>query len=81
MLFCRPSAGLNEELGYEMELSNIEVDEWEISPERISLREVIGSGAFGAVWRATLIKAEGNPGNQIVAAKCFARENPCLQFT
>ena len=52
-----------------------EVDKWEISRARIALREVIGSGAFGAVWRATLSEPDGKPGKQIVAAKCFTRKN------
>lgn len=50
------------------------VDEWEISRDRIGLREVIGSGAFGAVWRATLAQPNGGRGKQIVAAKCFTRK-------
>ena len=54
---------------------NCEVDEWEISRDRIALREVIGSGAYGVVWRATLSQPTGGFGKRIVAAKCFTRKN------
>ncbi|PFX18091.1 Vascular endothelial growth factor receptor 3 [Stylophora pistillata] len=55
----------------EMELSNVEVDEWEVEVNRVLLQEVIGRGAFGAVWRALLSSPNGRPGNRTVAAKCF----------
>ena len=58
-----------------MEEVNQEVDQWEISIGHIALREVIGTGSFGTVWRATLSQTDGRPGKQIVAAKCFKREN------
>ena len=54
-----------------MELLNAEVDEWEIEVNRILLQDVIGRGAFGAVWRALLSSPNGRPGNRTVAAKCF----------
>ena len=57
-----------------------EVDEWEISRERITLREVIGSGAYGMVWRATLSQPTGGFGKRIVAAKCFTRRNSSISF-
>ena len=60
----------------EMELLNIEVDEWEIAVDRVLLQEVIGRGAFGAVWRALLSSPRGKPGNRTVAAKCFTRKIP-----
>ncbi|XP_044165710.1 tyrosine kinase receptor Cad96Ca-like [Acropora millepora] len=50
---------------------NADVDKWEISRQRISLEEVIGSGSFGTVWRAVLSSGNGQPGIQFVAAKCF----------
>ena len=50
-----------------------DVDKWEISLKRITLEEVIGSGSFGTVWRAVLSSGNGQPGIQIVAAKCFTR--------
>ncbi|XP_044179330.1 tyrosine kinase receptor Cad96Ca-like [Acropora millepora] len=50
---------------------NADVDKWEISRQRITLEEVIGSGSFGTVWRAVLSKGNGQPGIQFVAAKCF----------
>ena len=54
---------------------NREVDQWEISTGCIALQKVIGTGSFGAVWRATLSQPDaGRPGKQIVAAKCFTRE-------
>ena len=54
--------------------SGTEVDEWEIAVDRIVLQEVIGRGAFGAVWRALLKERDGKSGNRIVAAKCFTRK-------
>ncbi|XP_068757938.1 fibroblast growth factor receptor 1-A-like [Montipora capricornis] len=63
------STGFEE--SHEMKLMDVEVDEWEISRDRIRLEEVIGSGAFGTVWRATLSRKNGKPGIRFVAAKCF----------
>jgi len=57
-----------------MQLLNVEVDEWEIAVDRIILQEVIGRGAFGAVWRALLSESDGKPGNRTVAAKSFTRK-------
>ena len=53
---------------------DVEVDEWEISRDRIRLEEVVGSGAFGTVWRATLSRKNGKPGIRFVAAKSLKRE-------
>ncbi|KAL9959875.1 hypothetical protein ACROYT_G033244 [Oculina patagonica] len=61
----------NEEEEMEMELLNENVDRWEIARDRIALREPIGHGAFGAVWRALLHRSRGISGNRSVAAKCF----------
>ncbi|XP_022801378.1 vascular endothelial growth factor receptor 3-like isoform X1 [Stylophora pistillata] len=61
----------NQGQAVEMELSNIEVDEWEVEVNRVLLQEVIGRGSFGAVWRALLSSPNGRPGNRTVAAKCF----------
>ncbi|CAH3133335.1 unnamed protein product, partial [Pocillopora meandrina] len=61
----------NQGEAVEMELLNVEVDEWEIEGNRVLLQEVIGRGAFGAVWRALLIPPNGRPGNRTVATKCF----------
>ena len=57
-----------------MQLQNAEVDEWEIAVDRLILQEVVGRGAFGAVWRALLSEPDGKPGNRPVAAKCFTRK-------
>ncbi|XP_068691329.1 vascular endothelial growth factor receptor 1-like isoform X2 [Montipora foliosa] len=57
---------------HEMEVLNVEVDSWEIARRQIALEEVIGSGAFGTVWRATLSRENGKPGIRFVAAKCFS---------
>ncbi|XP_068716481.1 tyrosine kinase receptor Cad96Ca-like [Montipora foliosa] len=54
-----------------MKLTDVKVDKWEISRDRIRLEDVIGSGAFGTVWRATLNHENGKPGIRFVAAKCF----------
>ncbi|PFX11659.1 Tyrosine kinase receptor Cad96Ca [Stylophora pistillata] len=61
----------NQGEAVEMELLNVEVDEWEIEVKRVLLQDVIGRGAFGAVWRALLSSPNGRPGNRTVAAKCF----------
>ncbi|XP_068691056.1 vascular endothelial growth factor receptor 1-like [Montipora foliosa] len=66
----RRMTGAAEE--HEMEVLNVEVDSWEISRRQIALEEVIGSGAFGTVWRATLSRENGKPGIRFVAAKCFS---------
>ena len=57
-----------------MDMRDCEVDEWEISRDRITLREVIGSGAYGVVRRGMLSQPAGGCGRQIVAAKCFTRK-------
>ena len=57
-----------------MEPLNAEVDEWEVAVNRVLLQDVIGRGAFGAVWRALLSSPNGQPGNRTVAAKCFTRK-------
>ena len=57
-----------------MGVVNVEVDSWEIARRQIALEEVIGSGAFGTVWRATLSRENGKPGIRFVAAKCFSRK-------
>ena len=57
-----------------MEPLNAEADEWEVAVNRVLLQDVIGRGAFGAVWRALLSSPNGQPGNRTVAAKCFTRE-------
>ncbi|PFX12395.1 Matrix-remodeling-associated protein 5, partial [Stylophora pistillata] len=63
--------GPDQEQAIQMEPLNVEVDEWEIEVSRVLLQEVIGRGAFGAVWRALLSSPNGRPGNRTVAAKCF----------
>ena len=57
---------------------NAKADAWEVAVDRVLLQEVIGRGAFGAVWRALLSSPNGQPGNRTVAAKCFTRKH--LQF-
>ena len=52
-----------------------EVDEWEVARDRIKLENIIGSGAFGAVWKATLKQSDKRHGVQTVAAKHFTRES------
>ena len=57
-----------------MEPLNAEADKWEVAVNRVLLQDVIGRGAFGAVWRALLSSPNGQPGNRTVAAKCFTRK-------
>ena len=64
----------DQEQAVEMQFCNVEVDEWEIGVDRLNLQEVIGRGAFGAVWRALLSEPNGKAGNRTVAAKCFTRK-------
>ena len=68
---CFRSTHVGEDL--EMGTLNADADKWEISRQRITLEEVIGSGSFGTVWRAVLSNENGQPGIQFVAAKCFSR--------
>ena len=65
----------DQEQAIQMEPLNAEVDEWEVAVNRVLLQDVIGRGAFGAVWRALLSSPNRQPGNRTVAAKCFTR-NP-----
>ena len=65
----------DEHQGLEREELVHEVDEWEVARDRIKLENVIGSGAFGAVWRATLKQSDKKHGVQTVAAKHFTRES------
>jgi len=53
---------------------NGNVDKWEIARDQIVLKETIGHGAFGAVWRARLSHPDGKLGIQMVAVKCFTRK-------
>ncbi|XP_020615347.1 tyrosine kinase receptor Cad96Ca-like [Orbicella faveolata] len=59
------------EKAVEMQFQNPEADEWEIAVDLLQLQEVIGKGAFGAVWKALLNKPDGKPEKRTVAAKCF----------
>ena len=65
----------DEHPGLELEELVHEVDEWEVARDRIKLENMIGSGAFGAVWKATLKQSDKKHVAQIVAAKCFTRES------
>ena len=56
-------------------MKNENIDKWEIMRDRIVLKEAIGHGAFGAVWRARLSQPDGKLGMQTVAVKCFTRKN------
>ena len=71
LFLCLRPADVEEKV--EMGTLNADVDKWEISRQRITLEEVIGSGSFGTVWRAVLSSGNGQPGIQFVAAKCFTR--------
>jgi len=70
----------DQEQEVEMQLLNVEVDEWEIAVDRLVLQEVVGRGAFGAVWKALLSEPDGKPGNRPVAAKCFTRKIMTVQM-
>ena len=63
-----------------MEPLNAQVDEWEVAVNRVLLQDVIGRGAFGAVWRALLSSPNGQPGNRTVAAKCFTRKSSSIRY-
>ena len=65
----------DEHPGLELEELVHEVDEWEVARDRIKLENMIGSGAFGAVWKATLKQSDKKHGAQTVAAKHFTRES------
>ena len=57
-----------------MDQLNVNTDGWEIAADRLNLREHIGKGAFGSVWRALLGRSRGRPGNRTVAVKCYLRK-------
>ena len=65
----------DEHPGLELEELVHEVDEWEVARDRIKLENMIGSGAFGAVWKATMKQSDKKHGAQSVAAKHFTRES------
>ena len=65
----------DEHPGIELEELVHEVDEWEVSRDRIKLENMIGFGAFGAVWKATLKQSDKKHVAQTVAAKHFTRES------
>ena len=65
----------DEHPGLELEELAHEVDEWEVARDRIKLKNVIGSGEFGAVWKATLKQSDKKHVAQTVAVKCFTRES------
>lgn len=65
----------DEHPGLELEELVHGVDEWEVARDRIKLENMIGSGAFGAVWKATLKQSDKKHGAQTVAAKHFTRES------
>ena len=50
------------------------MDKWELPRDHVILKESIGHGAFGAVWRARLSQPNGKLGTQTVAVKCFTRK-------
>ena len=64
----------DEENAVEFQVSNENVDKWEIPRDRIILKESIGHGAFGAIWRACLRQPDGKLGTQTVAVKCCTRK-------
>ena len=74
MLISNKLFSPDQEEAVAIQLLNVEVDEWEIAVDRLVLKEVIGTGAFGAVWRALLSEPNGKAGNRTVAAKCFTRK-------
>ena len=63
-----------------MDQLNLNTDGWEIAADRLNLREHIGRGAFGSVWRALLGRSRGRPGNRTVAVKCYLRKYFFLSF-
>ncbi|XP_066030097.1 fibroblast growth factor receptor 4-like [Pocillopora verrucosa] len=72
--FCKRRKAMalpDQEQAIQMEPLNAEADKWEVAVNRVLLQDVIGRGAFGAVWRALLSSPNGQPGNRTVAAKCF----------
>ena len=64
----------DEEETVELKARNENADKWEIPRDRIILKESIGHGAFGAVWKARLSQPDGKPGTLTVAVKCFTRK-------
>ena len=75
-----PFFSSHEGQAIQMEPLSVEVDKWETEVSRVLLQEIIGRGAFGAVWRALLSSPNGRPGNRTVAAKWFMRKIPLIRY-
>ena len=54
---------------------------WEITRKQIDLHTILGSGAFGEVWKAVVWGLNGYPGHAIVAVKILKREKLFLSMT
>lgn len=48
---------------------------WEISRKQIDLHTILGSGAFGEVWKAVAYGLKGYPGETTVAVKKLKRKS------
>ncbi|XP_022797292.1 uncharacterized protein LOC111335603 [Stylophora pistillata] len=52
---------------------SVTASRWEISPKQIHLQSILGTGAFGEVWKAVVYEIQGHPEETTVAVKKLKR--------
>lgn len=54
---------------------SVTLSRWEITRKQIDLHTILGSGAFGEVWKAVAYGLKGLPGETTVAVKKLKRKS------
>ncbi|XP_022797339.1 fibroblast growth factor receptor-like [Stylophora pistillata] len=52
---------------------SVSASRWEIAPKQIHLQSILGTGAFGEVWKAAVYEIQGHPEETTVAVKKLKR--------